>query len=127
MRLAPLASVIEPRLVQALIGSMATDEFASIVMWLDAVVVNVVAAIVTESPLATSIVPVLVKTINSIESSPCRRSVDRAAVGEGVPADTQVTAGLVDHALIDDFIARRVARTDRRRADCVEGDAGREG
>ena len=42
MRLAPLASVIEPRLVQALVVSMVTDEFASMVMTLDAVVVKVV-------------------------------------------------------------------------------------
>ena len=40
---------------------MTTDECASIVMWLDAVVVKVLGAIVTESPLATSIVPLLVK------------------------------------------------------------------
>ena len=42
-----------PRLVQALVGSMTTDELASIVMTLDAVVVNVVGSMVTCSPLAT--------------------------------------------------------------------------
>ena len=61
MRLAPLASVIEPRLRQALLGSIVTDEFASIVMRLDAVVVKVVGSMVSDLPLATSIVPLLVK------------------------------------------------------------------
>ena len=44
---------------------MVTDEFASIAITLDAVVVKVVGAMVTESPLATSIVPLLVNVVGA--------------------------------------------------------------
>ncbi len=43
---------------------MATDEFAPIAITLKAVVVNVTGLTYTESPLATSIVPLLVKVID---------------------------------------------------------------
>ena len=78
MKAAPPASVIEPRLVQALVGSMATDEFAPIVMTLEAVVVKVVVLDGdASSPLATSIVPLLVNVVGlmmSCAASAWRRS-----------------------------------------------------
>ena len=77
--------MIEPRLLQTLLGSIVTDELASIVMRLDAVVVKVVGSMVTESPLATSIAPLLVKVVGSMSrEAVARLGVNRAAVGEGV-------------------------------------------
>ena len=49
---------------------MVSDEFASIVMRLEVVVVNVLGSIVTLSPLATSIVPLLVNVAAEMSSAP---------------------------------------------------------
>ena len=70
VRLASPASMIEPRLVQELVGSMVSDEFVPMSMTLDAVVVKVVGSMVTVSPLATSIAPLLVNVVGSIVSEP---------------------------------------------------------
>ncbi len=74
VRLASPASMIEPRLVQELVGSMVSDEFVPMSMTLDAVVVKVVGSMATVSPLATSIVPLLVNVVGSIVSEAFARS-----------------------------------------------------
>ena len=56
-------------------------------MTLDAVVVKVVGSMVTVSPLATSIAPLLVKVVGSMSASRRSKRRDRAAVGEGIAVD----------------------------------------
>ena len=78
-------------------------------MTLDAVVVKVVGSMVTESPLATSIVPLLVKVVGLdaevTPPLPVTSIVPLLVKAFGVDAEIAPAPGDVDCAVVDDPVA----------------------